>query len=105
MLINGLPQESATHTALRDAAPARVVAEKVTASAGHGRWSHEATILAAIYDQLGALRYEQQALAGVKSPTKPRPMPRPGVGEAAKVRPISAEARDYLSRLRAARGA
>jgi hypothetical protein len=96
VLVNNLPQESATQTAIRDSMPADVMRE--AAVSGHGRWSHEAMLLALLVDCVNAMRYEAVAMQGGAKPTEPKPLPRPGVEPA--VRPINEEARAYLARLR-----
>jgi hypothetical protein len=81
VLINQLPQESRTLTAVRDALTpderARLTAEAI--DVGHGRWSRTDMLLAA---QVDATRQQTWALAQWKRgerPPAPEPMPRPGV--------------------------
>lgn len=99
VLINGLPQESRTLTAIRDSltpeARARLAAEAV--DAGHGRWSRLEMLLAA---QVDATRQQTWVLAEWekgKRPPAPEPVDRPGVEKAkAKARSID-ELRDRVS--------
>lgn len=51
-------------------------------------WSIEAHLLAGVVDWLGSLVYVTLKAAGVKNPSKPVPIPRPGA-QAARQRPTS----------------
>lgn len=102
VLLAGLPQDSATHTVLRDAIPAEVLAT-APEPAGHGRWSHEAMLLAAIADGINYLRYEQVLIAGAKDTPRPAPTPRPGLGS--NVRPLKTPAMVAYLNSRRAKGA
>jgi hypothetical protein len=100
VLINGLPPESATKTALRDALSddeltslARTVAE------GHGQWSHMEMLLALLADRLGQLVWLNSDGKG----DRPEPIQRPGVPR--KTRILTPKAMEYLDRLRRNHGA
>jgi hypothetical protein len=101
VLIEHLPPESATKTALRDELDDGDLARLASLPRrGHGPWSHVELLLAAVHDNLARLVYVQQAKAGAKNLKAPEPMPRPGVG-GAKVRAINPAAREYLEQVRA----
>lgn len=79
MLIEHLPPESATMTALRNAHPDAVNDDGPDPA--EGRWSQLEMLAATIADELRNLRYVYtSANAGKgKKPTPPEPIPRPGV--------------------------
>lgn len=104
VFIAGLPMESATQTARRDAAPA--VAE-VDEEAPLGSWSKVELLLASVIDLLQNLIYVQVSRAGVQSPP-PVPVRRPGVERISQSRKASPAQVAYLNEIRArnaARGA
>jgi hypothetical protein len=100
VLVEHLPPESATKTALRDELDDGAL-ERLAAlpRRGHGPWSHVELLLAAVHDSLERLIYVQYARAGAKV-KPPEPMPRPGVSSG-NVRAINPAAREYLERVRA----
>lgn len=93
----GLPGESATKTAIRDAIPDEELVKERSGQGGHGPWSHEALLLAMIADLLQHLLYGYSKVHGGK-PKDPQPIPRPGI--ARKRRGLSPEGLAYLQRLR-----
>jgi hypothetical protein len=100
VLIEHLPPESATKTALRD----ELADDDLSRLAklprrGHGPWSHTELLLAAVHDSVERLIYVQYQRAGAKNVRPPEPMPRPGVGS--NVRAINPGARAYLEQVRA----
>ena len=96
--IDGLPGESLTKTAIRDAIPDEQLAELADRDRqGHGPWSHEALLSAAALDVLRTILYVLIVSKGGKS-KPPEPYPRPGV--VAKRRRLTPEGRAYLMRLR-----
>lgn len=99
VLIEHLPPESATKTALRDEVGDADVTKLAGERSGHGPWSHTELLLAAVKDALERLIYVQYQRAGVKGMRAPEPMPRPGVG--GNVRAINPAAREYLEQVRA----
>jgi len=103
VLVQHLPPESATKTALRDGMDEaefdNVVAEP---RKGHGPWSNSDMLLASVYDAVQRLTHVQLMRAQVKA-TAPEPLPRPGVKS--NVRPINPAAASYLAGLRERRGA
>jgi hypothetical protein len=101
VLIEHLPPESATKTALRDELDDGTLSRLASAPRrGHGPWSHVELLLAAVHDSIERLIYVQYQWAGAKSLKAPEPMPRPGVGRS-NVRAISPEAHEYLEQVRA----
>ena len=96
VVLSHLPSESAYMTALRDATDLEALPPPDLDR--HGPWSHEALLLAGIFDRLGTLAWMQSD--GKKPP--PPPYPRPGI--ASNVRAISPAARAYLEYLQAHHG-
>lgn len=93
VLISGLPPESLTLTALRNATPPEVMAEAVKAAdPGTGRWSQDQMLAAAQFDVLRLILHVLAAAHGAKPGKAPLPMPRPGI-TAPKSRRTSAEDR------------
>lgn len=77
LLLWRLPSDSWTLTEIRDSVDPGELDE--VKSRGHGRWSHEAMLLAQIDDDL---RVNTWATGQWKKPPPvPKPIPRPGVGE------------------------
>jgi hypothetical protein len=102
VLIEHLPPESATKTALRDELDDADLSRLASAPRrGHGPWSHVELLLAAVHDSIERLIYVQYQRAGAKNVKAPEPMPRPGVGRAGNVRAINPAARAYLEQVRA----
>jgi hypothetical protein len=92
VLVNGLPPESATHTALR----AEIAAEREEALARGDtpaeaeqpdpegqRWSKAEMLLASLVDEVRILRFVYVSAHTEKGhkPPLPAPIPRPGVGK------------------------
>jgi len=103
-LIDGLPPESATKTAVRDdlgEAELAELAEKDQPS-GHGPWSHTDLRIASLIDEVRWLRYAVYQSAGAK-PKQPNPYPRPGVRSPDAGREITEAGRAYLEKLRTRR--
>lgn len=98
VLIEGLPGESLTKTAIRDAMSEDEFDQVLrNPPAGYGPWSHEALRLANIEDLLKWLIFAVYAAQGAK-PKKPDPTPRPGVRRKKRV---GAEQIAHLRRLQA----
>jgi hypothetical protein len=78
ILIEHLPPESATMTAIRNAHPDQVGAGKDPAE---GRWSQTEMLLAQLVDELRLLRWLTLSINAEKGsrPEPPEPLPRPGV--------------------------
>ncbi|MEU2867747.1 hypothetical protein ABZ769_00855 [Streptomyces olivoreticuli] len=82
MLVEHLPPESATMTALRNAAPpADLDAQAEGADPSRGRWSQTELLLAQAIDAVNRLShyYALVNTSGSKKPAPPAPVPRPGV--------------------------
>jgi hypothetical protein len=78
VLIEHLPPESATKTALRDELDDGTLSRLASAPRrGHGPWSHVELLLAAVHDSIERLIYVQYQRAGAKNVKAPEPMPRP----------------------------
>lgn len=102
VLIDHLPSESATVTAIRDGMTPEQLAA-LPKPDGHGPWSRVEALLADVYDQLGWLIYAVAAANGGK-PQEPKPMARPGVGSSFRV-PPSAEVMGHMVAMRNRPGA
>ncbi len=77
-----LPGECLTKTALRDELGDEKLAEMGAADRkGHGAWSHEALLLAAVVDSVRNLtwRFVQVNFKDGRTASPPEPLPRPGV--------------------------
>lgn len=96
MLIDALPGESATKTAIRDALDEDELA-KVAGRDGHGPWSRTDLLLATAIDLLKWVIFAVYAAQGGK-PKEPEPLPRPGV--ASRRRRLGPAQFAYLQRLR-----
>jgi len=111
IILDHLPPESAFRTAIRDRTPPEQLVESGEVEAGgesgsgHGPWSQTDHLLALLFDQVAALRYEARAMKGDKKAKPPEPLPRPGVGGRGKPKPINREAIDFLVSIRENRGA
>ncbi len=107
MLIDWLPTDSATKTAIRDSLTDDEIAELAGRDpVGHGRWSRGDLRIAAVEDAVERQTSVMVWLAGDRSgkPRQPEPVRRPGI--AAKKRPVlSDEGRAYLQYLREHQGA
>lgn len=104
-LIEWLPGESATKTAIRDALGDDKLAELAAQPRdGHGRWTHEALQLAAIQDGVNHLTWLTLRLQRPESRiTPPEPVRRPGVAGKRRHK-ATPEQRAYLQYLREHRG-
>lgn len=84
VLIERLPPESATWTALRNSMSAEELARHAEAGEPEkGRWSQQEQLLAAVYDRLSQLQYVITCVNTEKKakwPEPPEPMRRPGAG-------------------------
>lgn len=100
LIDHALPGESATKTAIRDAIPDEDLAEMAKRDRdGHGPWSQEALLLAAVYDVLRTFMWLYGAAKGGKSSQPPDPYPRPGVVSQRRRR-LTPDGFAYLMRLR-----
>lgn len=104
VLLNRLPQESWTQTALRDKDPEGPLVAPERGEQKFGPWALTNHQLADLRDAVRRLEYVS-AVAGqlTPAPKPPEPTPQPGVKRA--VRKQSAENVVYLNSLRAPRGA
>jgi hypothetical protein len=102
LLIDRLPPESATKTAIRDAQGAVVLAQQAksgeTGDDGWGSYSNTDMHLASLIDEIRWLRYAVYHAQGGK-PKRPQQYPRPGVMPD-KARKLAPAAQDYLTDLR-----
>lgn len=100
VLIQGLPPESATMTALRNAHPGDLATD---ADATKGQWSQGNMLRAQLIDDVRLLRWVMQTIHSKEGngPDQPEPLPRPGVsgasGEKSKPR-MSAAQSEFLFR-------
>lgn len=78
VLVDFLPPESATHTALRNAAP-EGSGDAAEYDAAKARWSSEEMLLAGVLDAVNRLTWVYGTAHGAKSPA-PAPLRRPGAG-------------------------
>lgn len=80
MLVKQLPPESATATVQRLEAPPAPPRKGVTDDAEHEQWSRAEQLIAAVKDELQALRHSYISAHSKHPPKwKPTPTPRPGV--------------------------
>jgi hypothetical protein len=81
VLLDGLPPESLTKTAIRDSMTLEQW-ESLPQSSAWGQWSHAEHLLAANGDRLARIEWTLVALQSEKgkAPKPPEPIPRPGVG-------------------------
>ncbi|MBB1253168.1 hypothetical protein H3146_07260 [Streptomyces sp. OF3] len=83
VLIQHLPPESHTMTALRNAMPAEELTEaQESGDATKGRWSQAEQLLATIADRVAALEHITvlaHSDGKGRKPEPPKPIPRPGV--------------------------
>ncbi|MEV4739790.1 hypothetical protein [Streptomyces sp. NPDC049555] len=99
VLLEHLPPESATMTALRNAAPAADLdAQAEGADPSRGRWSQTELLLAQAIDALNRLThyYALVNTSGGKKPEAPPPVPRPGIAATPARRRISDAAAETL---------
>jgi hypothetical protein len=96
ILIERLPPESATMTALRLLSPAD---PSVRADPEAGRWSHVEMLLAALVDETRRNGYILLRVNGDKQTKPPKPVPRPGVTSSARPGPLSPQAAERLFKL------
>lgn len=106
VLIDGLPGESLTKTAMRDALSEDELAELAARDPlGYGPWSREALRLAAIEDGINRLTAITMWLATDRKRKLelPEPVRRPGI-RGRRRRKLTAEGKAYLAHLRANQG-
>lgn len=96
VLIERLPAESATMTAIRRDSPAPVEGD-VDPEAG--RWSQSDMLLAALVDELRRSNYYLLMVNGAKRLKAPGSVPRPGVKMPGKPRTLNAAGADLLFNL------
>lgn len=102
VLIDGLPGESLTKTAIRDQVPDDQLAKWAEQPrTGHGPWSHADLLIAALIDRVELLRRDTITLHGAKPPGEFQPVRRPGMPSQRK-RALTPEGLSYLRRLREA---
>ncbi|MFD5137448.1 hypothetical protein ACFWMX_14600 [Streptomyces sp. NPDC058378] len=103
VLIQHLPPESATMTALRVAMPAEEYeAQARRGKPEEGRWSMTEQLLAGITDSLRRLEYILIAVnhgGKGRRPKRPEPMRRPGVGEPKNAAALTDRSAETLFRL------
>ncbi len=96
VLVERLPAESATKTAVRERLDDDDV--PVAEPAGHGPWSHTDLLLASVLDALHVLAWQNTQIHGSKRTSPPEPVRRPGL---VKRRPQISEAGvAYLTEMR-----
>lgn len=81
VLVDGLPPESLTKTAIRDGMSLQEWASRPDGPQAWGPWSHEAHLLAGIRDGIASLTWVTQAQWAKQPGPRPELTPRPGVGE------------------------
>jgi hypothetical protein len=96
VLIEHLPPESATMTALRNANPDSVSEDGPDPA--KGRWSQVEVLLASAVDELRYLRHEYRKMNGDKRSKAPDPIRRPGVVDKSKKNELSEDQYDWLYR-------
>lgn len=100
VLIDGLPPESATLTALRNAAPeATGNSSAAPHDAAEDRWSSMEMLLATLIDELRFMRWTYGSVHGSKS-APPSPVRRPGAGGSGRKRMSDEQRRLLDPRLR-----
>jgi len=103
VLIERLPAESATMTALRNAMTAEEYEEQAQKGEPEkGRWSQAEQLLAGISDALRDLQYITVIASGDgkgKKPKRPQPMRRPGVGGAKPREALTDAHADFLFKM------
>lgn len=103
VLIQHLPPESATMTALRNALdPEEYEQQARNGKPEEGRWSMTEQLLAGITDALRHLEYVLTLAhhnGKGRKPRPPEPMRRPGVGGGKKSEEMSEQGRDFLFQL------
>ncbi|WP_367129919.1 MULTISPECIES: hypothetical protein [Streptomyces] len=98
-MVEHLPPESATMTALRNAAPeVDLEAQAEGADPSRGRWSQTDLLLAQVIDSVTRLShyYTLVNTSGGKRPDPPQPVPRPGVPRTPDRRRLSPAAAETL---------
>ncbi|GGU62931.1 hypothetical protein [Streptomyces lavendofoliae] len=103
VIIQHLPPESHTMTALRNAMPAEDFEKQAeSGEPERDRWSKQEQILAGIYDRLGDLQYitvVANSDGKGRKPKRPAPLPRPGVTKPKKQQAMSEQAANKLFEL------
>jgi hypothetical protein len=94
VLIEHLPPESATMTAIRNDNP-DIVTEDGPDPA-EGRWSQLEMLLASVVDELRYLRYEYRTANGDKKSKTPNPIARPGVAKPKSENKLTNDQYDWL---------
>jgi len=102
IVIDRLPPESATKTAMREALSEEDLAVlSGMESKGHGPWSRMEHLLAAVNDQVSLLRWVTVAIASKEPPPQPALYPRPGVARPAQPKAVDhAAGRAHLQKMR-----
>lgn len=96
MLIEHLPPESATMTALRNENPTTV--REDGPDPAEGRWSQLEVLIASLVDELRYLRHDYRVANGDKKAKKPDPIRRPGMENARHKSEMTPEQYDWLFR-------
>ncbi|MFF3324973.1 hypothetical protein [Streptomyces sp. NPDC002889] len=103
VLIQHLPPESATMTALRNAMTSEDYEQQARSGRPEeGRWSMTEQLLAGITDSLHQLEYilvVANSDGKGRKPKRPEPMRRPGVGPSKQREPMSEQAAERLFQL------
>lgn len=103
VLIERLPPESATWTALRNAmSPQELAAQADKGEPEKGRWSQQDQLLAAVYDRLSQIQYVLTCVnteSKSKWPDPPEPMRRPGAGPKKKQAQLTENSAETLFKL------
>jgi hypothetical protein len=103
VLIEGLPPESRTLTAMRNALTDEEFAQHAEKGEPEkGRWSQQEQLLAAVYDRLGTVQHvliSANTDSKSKRPKPPEPMRRPGSRAVKPKQEISEQQADTLFRL------
>lgn len=104
IVIDRLPPESATKTAMREALSEEdLAALSRTESKGYGPWSRVEHLLATVNDQIALLRWVTVSLSErvEKKPEQPAFYPRPGVARTAQPTAVdNAAGRAFLQKMR-----
>jgi hypothetical protein len=97
VLLAHLPPESATLTAFRTSLPEPDRNHRAReADPEAGRWSQQEMLLASVVDALRRLEFYFLGANGVKRLDKPLPLPRPGVPDPNRRKPIPQQSYEVL---------
>jgi hypothetical protein len=103
VLIQGLPPQSATMTALRNGLSDEELAEQADRGEPEkGRWSQQEQLLAAVYDRLGAIQHVLVLSNHSGKGPKPKPpelMRRPGAKPKRQKQPLTEAGAEFLFQL------